>query len=321
MPPLCAPCVHVESTPVYHIRNAIAAPTQAKKNDEKFLRTMPWSNDDNCDDAWLAGARKKCACAAHAMEQGSNSEKPFWRVQKKTPWLPIARAASICGYPTPFTTMRYGIAAWSILSSVPQIVLMHVESNSFCVSESLLQFCGFLWVSILTPERLLLRRVVQLLATIFVFAYPATITSFPPPDRGLLVPHIPFVWQLPVHCAAAGGNLNILAWLVEDRCCPLFLDRAKKVISISNLHGFHLHRWFCCVVPCVLFVRPHALLSRKLPDISIFSDYGGPFAIRFLNFVEVFDGILLRNTEQVRCFTYPFMSLRANCPSTRSSFS
>ncbi|CAN0390947.1 unnamed protein product, partial [Ectocarpus sp. 13 AM-2016] len=33
------------------------------------------------------------------------------------------------------------------------------------------------------------------------------------PVRGLV--------QLPVHCAASGGNLNILAWLVDDRCCPL----------------------------------------------------------------------------------------------------
>ncbi|CAM9545581.1 unnamed protein product [Ascophyllum nodosum] len=45
----------------------------------------------------------------------------------------------------------------------------------------------------------------------------------------LRVPYTIYHNELPVHCAAAGGNVNILAWLVEDRCCPLFLDRAKKV--------------------------------------------------------------------------------------------
>ncbi|CAN0512268.1 unnamed protein product, partial [Discosporangium mesarthrocarpum] len=35
--------------------------------------------------------------------------------------------------------------------------------------------------------------------------------------------------QLPVHCAAIGGNLNLLVWLLEDRCCPLFLNKEKTV--------------------------------------------------------------------------------------------
>ncbi|CAN0181243.1 unnamed protein product, partial [Hapterophycus canaliculatus] len=45
----------------------------------------------------------------------------------------------------------------------------------------------------------------------------------------LRVPYTIYHNELPVHCAAAGGNLNILAWLVDDRCCPLFLDKEKKV--------------------------------------------------------------------------------------------
>eukprot|EP00752_Nemacystus_decipiens_P003484 g3217.t1 len=45
----------------------------------------------------------------------------------------------------------------------------------------------------------------------------------------LRVPYTIYHNELPVHCAAAGGNLNILAWLVDDRCCPLFLDREKKI--------------------------------------------------------------------------------------------
>lgn len=47
-----------------------------------------------------------------------------------------------------------------------------------------------------------------------------------------MIPFVTAAGQLPVHCAAAGGNLNILAWLVEDRCCPLFLDREKKVRTV-----------------------------------------------------------------------------------------
>ncbi|CAM9924888.1 unnamed protein product [Ectocarpus sp. 4 AP-2014] len=45
----------------------------------------------------------------------------------------------------------------------------------------------------------------------------------------LRVPYTIYHNELPVHCAASGGNLNILAWLVDDRCCPLFLDREKKI--------------------------------------------------------------------------------------------
>ncbi|CAN0396331.1 unnamed protein product, partial [Laminaria digitata] len=35
--------------------------------------------------------------------------------------------------------------------------------------------------------------------------------------------------KYPVHCAASGGNVELLTWLMEDRCCPVFKDRAKTV--------------------------------------------------------------------------------------------
>ncbi|CAN0458622.1 unnamed protein product, partial [Ectocarpus sp. 8 AP-2014] len=34
--------------------------------------------------------------------------------------------------------------------------------------------------------------------------------------------------QLPVHCAAAGGNVGLLSWLVEELGCPIFTDSDKK---------------------------------------------------------------------------------------------
>ncbi|CAM9982050.1 unnamed protein product, partial [Laminaria digitata] len=45
----------------------------------------------------------------------------------------------------------------------------------------------------------------------------------------LRAPYTVYRNELPVHCAAAGGNLSILAWLVEDRCCPLFFDPEKTI--------------------------------------------------------------------------------------------
>lgn len=40
-----------------------------------------------------------------------------------------------------------------------------------------------------------------------------------PPWTSLILLRLPA--QFPVHCAAAGGNLTLLTWLVEDRCCPV----------------------------------------------------------------------------------------------------
>ncbi|CAM9885843.1 unnamed protein product [Ectocarpus sp. 4 AP-2014] len=42
-------------------------------------------------------------------------------------------------------------------------------------------------------------------------------------------PYTVFHGELPVHCAAAGGNVGLLSWLVEELGCPIFTDSDKKV--------------------------------------------------------------------------------------------
>eukprot|EP00904_Undaria_pinnatifida_P005271 jgi/Undpi1/1874/HiC_scaffold_12.g05261.m1 len=49
----------------------------------------------------------------------------------------------------------------------------------------------------------------------------------------LRVPYSTFI-EYPVHCAAAGGSVEILSWLMEDRCCPVFKDRAKTVALVDK---------------------------------------------------------------------------------------
>lgn len=100
--------------------------------------------------------------------------------------------------------------------------------------------------------------------------YPNRIFTFRPPRL------VPF-FQLPVHCAAAGGNLNILAWLVDDRCCPLFLDRAKKV------------RCGACTGqrPCGVVVADRVLLDNKQVRWVRFCLGFSPFAWRPTVFVHL----------------------------------
>ncbi len=45
----------------------------------------------------------------------------------------------------------------------------------------------------------------------------------------LRTPYAMFQNERPVHCAAHGGNLKLLIWLIEDRHCQIFLDTEKKV--------------------------------------------------------------------------------------------
>ncbi|CBJ32497.1 conserved unknown protein [Ectocarpus siliculosus] len=42
-------------------------------------------------------------------------------------------------------------------------------------------------------------------------------------------PYTVFHGELPVHCAAAGGNVGLLSWLVEELGCSIFTDSDKKV--------------------------------------------------------------------------------------------
>eukprot|EP00752_Nemacystus_decipiens_P018771 g16830.t1 len=49
----------------------------------------------------------------------------------------------------------------------------------------------------------------------------------------LRVPYSHISEELPVHCAAAGGNVSLLAWLMEDRCCPIFMDGDKTVALLD----------------------------------------------------------------------------------------
>ncbi len=45
----------------------------------------------------------------------------------------------------------------------------------------------------------------------------------------LRTPYAIYQNERPVHCAAHGGNLKILKWLIEDLHCPIFTDAEKKV--------------------------------------------------------------------------------------------
>ncbi|CAM9528346.1 unnamed protein product [Scytosiphon promiscuus] len=49
----------------------------------------------------------------------------------------------------------------------------------------------------------------------------------PPPHVACVLSSRNPLCQLPVHCAAAGGNVSLLAWLIEDRCCPIFRNEDK----------------------------------------------------------------------------------------------
>ncbi|CBJ32496.1 conserved unknown protein [Ectocarpus siliculosus] len=40
--------------------------------------------------------------------------------------------------------------------------------------------------------------------------------------------------ELPVHCAAAGGNVSLMMWLLEDRCCPIFMDDEKTMPHLDG---------------------------------------------------------------------------------------
>ncbi len=45
----------------------------------------------------------------------------------------------------------------------------------------------------------------------------------------LRTPYPLYTNERPVHCAAHGGNLRLLMWLVEDRHCPIFHDDKSKI--------------------------------------------------------------------------------------------
>ncbi|CAN0223781.1 unnamed protein product [Scytosiphon promiscuus] len=42
-------------------------------------------------------------------------------------------------------------------------------------------------------------------------------------------PYTIYHGELPVHCAASGGNMGLLSWLVDEMGCQLFMDHDKKV--------------------------------------------------------------------------------------------
>lgn len=52
----------------------------------------------------------------------------------------------------------------------------------------------------------------------------------------LRVPYSVYHGELPVHCAAAGGNVRLLSWLLEDRCCPVYADPKKMIPLRDNQH-------------------------------------------------------------------------------------
>ncbi len=45
----------------------------------------------------------------------------------------------------------------------------------------------------------------------------------------LRTPYSMYTNERPVHCAAHGGNLRLLMWLIEDRHCQIFVDAKSKV--------------------------------------------------------------------------------------------
>lgn len=49
----------------------------------------------------------------------------------------------------------------------------------------------------------------------------------------LRCPYSIYMNELPVHCAAEGGNLNLLGWLLEDCHCPLYQDY-NKTVALGN---------------------------------------------------------------------------------------
>lgn len=42
-------------------------------------------------------------------------------------------------------------------------------------------------------------------------------------------PYTIYMSELPVHCAAEGGNLDLLRWLMEEKYCPIFKDATKTL--------------------------------------------------------------------------------------------
>ncbi|CAM9641941.1 unnamed protein product [Chrysoparadoxa australica] len=50
----------------------------------------------------------------------------------------------------------------------------------------------------------------------------------------LRTPYTIYHSELPLHCAAKGGNLSILTWLLEDRRCPLFQDAQGQVPLVNG---------------------------------------------------------------------------------------
>ncbi|CAN0349486.1 unnamed protein product [Scytosiphon promiscuus] len=42
-------------------------------------------------------------------------------------------------------------------------------------------------------------------------------------------PYAIYHGELPVYCAASGGNMGLLSWLVDEMGCQLFMDHDKKV--------------------------------------------------------------------------------------------
>jgi hypothetical protein len=65
--------------------------------------------------------------------------------------------------------------------------------------------------------------------------------------------------QYPVHCAAEGGSLELLQWLVEDLGCPLYnaqeqplvTHQGDSVLAVAARHGHcHVMRWLVLSKEC-----------------------------------------------------------------------